>query len=289
MSIWPPCSGCIRISGSVPFGTGRPHGTEQGMRAGDLELSFWVRLGLGASKWICCQRQSCSGCSCLFQGGSLPFLTNLSPAPLTPPLASYLDLASGAHHCTEVFEVAPKWPALGSGVGDGRQSISRVHRLEEQLRALGHCPVGGPCLGDIGTESRLQNQTKGFCRWEHSKDILCIVWILLQPEWTMVDGVMNSLGEAPTLVSATTATNAVWGFSHCPPLRDTFSSDLGNSVTNLPPSGQIDTVDGYTRQVWAEEILKLPSVIAKVTMKREESYHFWMTATSNPCSDRLCS
>ena len=87
------------------------------MRAGDLELSFWVRLGLGAGKWICCWGQRCSGCSCLFQAGSLPFLTNLPPATLTPPLVSYLDLASGAHHFTEVFGVAPKWLTLGSGGG----------------------------------------------------------------------------------------------------------------------------------------------------------------------------
>lgn len=51
----------MRISSLVPFGTGRPLGTEQGMRAGDLELSFWVRMDLVASKWICSQEQSCSG------------------------------------------------------------------------------------------------------------------------------------------------------------------------------------------------------------------------------------
>lgn len=37
------------------------------MRAGDLEPFFWVRLGLGAGKWICCWGSAALGALAYFR------------------------------------------------------------------------------------------------------------------------------------------------------------------------------------------------------------------------------
>lgn len=118
--------------------------TDQDVRARDHQHSFGVQLELGGSKQICDQGQSCSG-------GLLPspraiFCSshNLPPVSFLPPLVSYM-----------VWPVEPGLtivlgplglPPNGQRQGDGRQCVGRGHRLEDKLRALGHCPVQGPLM-----------------------------------------------------------------------------------------------------------------------------------------------
>lgn len=160
--IWPVCSGYMRISSLVPFGTGRPLGTEQGMKAGDLELSFWVRMDLVASTWVCSQGQSCSGYFLPILGGSFPLLAKLLPVSLTLSLVSFLGLASGAHHCTGIWGFACKWPAVRAR-GYDRQCKSRGHRLEDEAEGFGAPPCGGLWLaGWQAPRTGCKTRLKGF-------------------------------------------------------------------------------------------------------------------------------
>lgn len=95
-------------------------------------------------------------------GGPLRLLANLLPHPSTPPLVSCLGLASGAHHCTGILGVAPKWPAARAW-RCGRHCGSRGHRLEDELRALGHHSVGdSDCQGGRHREPPTEPDQRGL-------------------------------------------------------------------------------------------------------------------------------
>lgn len=118
--------------------------TDQGVRARDHQHSFGVQLELGGQ-----QTDLRSGTKLLW--GLLPspraiFCSshNLPPVSFPPPLVSYM-----------VWPVEPGLtivlgplglPPNGQRQGDGRQCVGRGHRLEDKLRALGHCPVQGPLM-----------------------------------------------------------------------------------------------------------------------------------------------
>lgn len=142
--IWPFYSGGVRIFRLVPFGTGRLRSHRPRCEGQRPSAFFRGTAGVGGQ-----QTDLRSGTMLLW--GLLPspraiFCSshNLPLVFFPPPLVSYM-----------VWPVEPGLtivlgplglPPNGQRQGDGRQCVGRGHRLEDKLRALGHCPVQGPLM-----------------------------------------------------------------------------------------------------------------------------------------------
>lgn len=164
--IWPFYSGCVRIFCLVPFGTGRLRSQKARCEGKRPSALFRGTAGVGRQ-----QTELRSGTKLLW--GLLPspraiFCSShkLPPVSYPPLLVSYM-----------VWPVEPGLtivlgtlglPPNGQRQGDGRQCVGRGHRLENKLRALGHCPVQGPLMA-LTMRTRKQVTRVGCrARWKGS-------------------------------------------------------------------------------------------------------------------------
>lgn len=123
-------SGCVRIACLLwcLLEQGGPIATEQGVRARDPEHSFGVSLELGASRWVCCRNRAA------------PRVTFMSP--YSPAYLLVLLWNRGSPWPWGLWGCLQMASARGGEVGSDR--------LEDKLRALGHCPVGSLTVGHKG-------------------------------------------------------------------------------------------------------------------------------------------